>query len=70
MKFYQCNLSRGTERMTCWIAERGAKETAKVEIIGAGFWNVDKVYVPGVEASELHEKQKRNRDCLSSIKGN
>jgi hypothetical protein len=68
MKFYQCELSRGTERMTCWITERGAKEGAKVEILGAGFWDVDKVYDPGVQASELHDKQKRDRDCLPSIR--
>lgn len=68
MKFYQCKLSQGTGRMTSWIAERGAKKNAKVEMIGYGFWNIDKVYVPGIEASELHEKQKRDRDCLPSIR--
>lgn len=67
MKYYQCELSQDTGRMTSWIESRGAKSGATIEIFGAGNWVVDKVHPFALEASELHDKQKRDRNCLPSI---
>lgn len=75
--YFQCHLARTTfERSQAivhqtkgWIAERGAKLHAEVELLtGDGeFWTVVDVYTPGMELSDLQAKQARDRGSLPSL---
>lgn len=69
--YYQCRLSRGSERMVSWIEERGAVKDAKIELLahGAELWNVDEVYGGPLTASQLNEKQRKDRGSLPSLVG-
>lgn len=69
--YYQCLLRLDTQYMTTWIEERGAKESAYVELLGDGgkqLWQVMIVYRPGIDDTTLITNQKLNRGSLASIK--
>lgn len=70
MIMYQCRLEQGNQVQIGWIAEKGAKVGARVEL-GPGtkdFWTVTKVSTPGMDASRLHDKQARDRNSLASVR--
>lgn len=71
MNVYQCKLKLADGSTTIgWIEERGAKVGHKCELLEDGkFWEVVEVYQPPLEEKVLKEKQKRDRDCLPSIRG-
>lgn len=63
----QCELSQGDRRAVLWIDNRGAKIGASVELIGQGFWRVDRVYQHDIEPADLRRKQSMDRNALPSI---
>jgi len=69
----QCRLTNQDSEMVAWIEERGAKVNATVELKGdfegdRKYWVVKEVYEPALDSDVLAEKQKMNRNSLSSIK--
>jgi len=67
MKYFQCKLSKGTERRIGWIEERGAKVGAHVEILDEGFWRVDEVGAHSLEKKELSTMNATKRRGFKSI---
>jgi len=69
MKYFQCKLQQGKEIMYGWIEERAAICGASIEVKPRdGLWLVVNVSHPGVDASWLIEKRKRDRDSLPSLR--
>lgn len=68
----QCRLTNQDSEMIAWIDQRGAKIGASVELKGfeedRKFWKVEEVYDPAIDSETLAEKQRMNRNSLSSIK--
>lgn len=63
--YYQCKLTEqnGTDTLTTYIEERGAKVGALVEIKEyCAFYRVEEVYTPGVPEDQLHSQQNMNRN--------
>lgn len=74
-KYYQCRLEKqtaeGIEPVVAWIEEKGANVGWLVELKGKeGLYTVVGVTQPPVESKDLTEKQRKDRNSLSSIKGN
>lgn len=68
MKYFQCDLEKGTGRTTAWIEARGAKVGASVELKDLNeFWVVKQVYSFGIEYEDLKAKQERDRNSLPSL---
>lgn len=76
--YFQCEMARTGKgpdgkivvfQTKGWIAERGAKLHAEVELLtGDGeFWTVVEVYTPGMELAALQAKQARDRGSLPSL---
>jgi hypothetical protein len=70
MKYFQCELHQGTERLVGWIEDRGAKEGLRVEVkTRDGLWRVAKVWEENpIDAAWLAEKRGRDRKGLKSIR--
>lgn len=68
---YQCRMRRGNAETVGWIAERGAKVGASVELLtGDGeFWTVTEVYDFPQDEARVYEKQALNRGSLPSLMG-
>lgn len=68
----QCKLTNQDSEMVAWIDQKGAKVGALVELKGfeenRKFWKVNEVYNPAIDAETLAEKQRMNRNSLTSIK--
>jgi len=68
----QCKLTNQNSEMIVWIDQKGAKIGASVELKGfeddRKFWKVEEVYDPAIDSETLAEKQRMNRNSLSSIK--
>lgn len=74
MKFYQCDMSRGTTRTHGYLPERAAVVGKRVVLSEPGFeggaWRVDAVGVPGVEEHTLRARQRFNhQQPFASIEG-
>lgn len=68
MMYYQCTLQREDVTTVGWIEARGAKKSNLVELIElGGFWKVIDVTFPGMDATDLRDKQSRDRGCLPSL---
>lgn len=69
-KLYQCTLSQGSARTIGYIEDRGASVGKMVEIKDdgfEGFWRVESVGSHGIEATELREKQRKDRNFNQDI---
>lgn len=62
--YRQCYFSQGDKRTSGWIAERGAKIGALVELDNDGFWRVDAV---GDTAQSREEVDRTGRTKMPSI---
>ena len=68
MLYHQCALAQGERRTVGWIEARAAKRGAVVELKGeSGLWDVIEVYGPALDASWLHDKQRKDRASLPSV---
>lgn len=68
-RYRQCGLSQGNARTIGWIAERGAKLNARVEIeeLG-GFWQVTGVGDTVHSKTEMREAEARGRQSFTALK--
>lgn len=71
-KYFQCDLSQGASRSRAYIEERGAVVGNMIEVKEAGFtglWRVDDVGQPGLDVTEMKDRQQRARNAFGSIDG-
>jgi hypothetical protein len=67
-KYYQCHLRQGDKEQVAWIEERGAKLTAKVELLPSKeLWEVVEVNGPAFPERMLKEHQLMHRGSLPSV---
>lgn len=71
MKYFQCELSQNGSKMTAWIEDKGAKQGCRVKITDLEaenkYWQVDKVYNPGMEKDEFKQRQDLQRKWHNNI---
>lgn len=67
-QYFQCRMRRGTSETVGWIAAKGAKEGARVELLPTrDVWEVVEVYDHAMPQADLKELQQMHRGSLPSV---